>query len=481
MPEFCKHHLTEPAHWECNICNSSYCHDCILKRNGGYDGSEIHYFCPSCVRPANWVAPSNIIKPFWERLQTFFAYPFKNIFTIIFMIVIAIISAFFSDPGLLNMLATLGLFVLLMKYAFTAMGSTARGALIPPNVDLKSLSDNASQAFVPVVLTVIMVVASVFIIETAGVFIGFTCLILGFLSLPSMIMSYVAGGSILHALNPVLFIKIMFRIGWPYLMMVFFLFLFLLAPNALVFTIGKYLPTMGKHFLYSLANSYYTIIFFHLMGYVLLQFHQQIGYSVDQEEFIASFESENSGEPVEMDEATMMLSKIEFLAKEGKYDEALSYIKRESSEKITNPLLSKQYFKLLKIKNDPDIVKHSMPHLKLMISENDKSESCEVFQTCLANKTSVNLAAPSLIKLGNWLNESGKPKESISAYNKIISEQPDNHLVPMAYFRAACILNEKLDNKAKAGKIMKLLKIKYPMDDIIPLVNNYIKQIEASA
>ncbi len=396
------------------------------------------------------------------------------------MVSLAIISTLFSSPGLINILITLGLFILLMKYSFAAMGATAKGALIPPNVDLKALSENANQAFAPVILTVIMVFLGFFLVGTSGVFIGATFLILSFISLPSMIMSYMAGGSIFHALNPVLFINLMLRIGWPYLLMVFFLFLLLLAPNALVFALGTHIPVAGQRFLFSLANSYYTIIFYHLMGYVLLQFHQQIGYSVTQEDFIYSSESQGEIEPVEMDKATGILTKIEFLAKEGKYDEALSHIKKEAAGEITSPMLSKQYFKLLKLKNDPELSIHSEPHLKLMISENDKVDSCNAFLTCLANKTAINLTAPSLIKLGGWLNESGNPKESISAYNKIISEQPESNLVPMAYFRAACILYEKLDNKVKAGKIMKLLQSKYPMHDIIPLVNNYLKQIEAA-
>lgn len=480
MTEFCKHHLREPAHWECHNCNSFYCDSCIQKKPGGYSGKEIHYFCPSCSKPADWIAAANVVRPFWERLHTFFAYPFKHMPTLFFMLGIAFTAAVFSGPGFINGLVKLALFILLMKYSFTAMAATARGALIPPNVDLKSLSDDAHQAFVPAVLTGVIIFLCIVVAGKAGPAAGVLCLAFGFIALPSMIMSYMAGGSIIHALNPMLFISIMLRIGWPYLSMVFFLVLLLLAPNALGFALGRLLPAAGQNFLFSFANSYYTIIFYHLMGYVLLQFHQQIGYRIDQEDFVYKSESTSPVVPVPTDPVSGILTKIEFLAKEGKYDEALTLIKRETQGKITNPLLSRQYFKLLKLKNDPELAQHVAPHLNLVISQNDKKEACDVFLTSLTAKIDVNLPAQSLIKLAGWLNESGSYRESISVYNRIISGPTDNSLIPMAYFRAACILYEKLDNKVKADKIFRMLKAKYPMDDIIPHVDSYLRRIEAT-
>jgi tetratricopeptide (TPR) repeat protein len=483
MTVFCKHHLNEAAHWECPNCDSFYCDCCITKRQGGYGGKETFHFCPSCNRPAEWIAATNVVRPFWEMLQSFFVYPFTNMFTVIFMVGISIACAVFAGKGLLGNLALLAVFILTMKYSFAAMAATARGALVPPAVDLKSLSENAQQAFVPGFLTILIFFLCGIVGAKTGPAGAVLFLIAGFLCLPAMIMSYMAGGGIIHAVNPALFIRIITRIGGAYFSMVFFLVLLLSAPNALSYAVGRFLPPSLQTVLLTFVNCYYSIVFYHLMGYVLLQYHREIGYTVDREDFIfqPGGKSAAPAAPVRNDPASQLLERIGFLAREGKYDEALVLVKNETKGRIDSPQLSAQYYKLLKMRNDPGLKDHLEPHVKMMISANDKKEACDAFMTALSQKTDMDLPPQSLIKLAGWLNETGAHRESVSTYNRIISGKADApHLVPMAYFRAACVLYEKLNDKEKAGKIFRMLKSKYPMDDIIPHVDNYLRRIEAT-
>ena len=82
-----------------------------------------------------------------------------------------------------------------------------------------------------------------------------------------------------------------------------------------------------------------------------------------------------------------------------------------------------------------------------------------------------------LFKIGGLLNEKGKPKEAINAYNCFIKANPDNPLIPKAYFLCANILNEKLNLPQKASGILHALIKKYPDHVMIPHIKNYLRKM----
>ena len=102
---------------------------------------------------------------------------------------------------------------------------------------------------------------------------------------PSMIILLVTTGSLFHAINPVVFVGLAFRIGWAYFLMNFFLILLGSAPAYLAQYVIRFLPPDLHLMLFGFAKSFYTIVSYHLMGYVILQYHEKIGYKVDYEDF----------------------------------------------------------------------------------------------------------------------------------------------------------------------------------------------------
>jgi len=84
----------------------------------------------------------------------------------------------------------------------------------------------------------------------------------------------------------------------------------------------QYLPAGLHLLLFSFAKSYYTIISYHLMGYVILQYHEQIGYKVDYDDY--KDPSAKADEPVEDEPDAAILKEVNLLIQEGKLDEAIS-------------------------------------------------------------------------------------------------------------------------------------------------------------
>ena len=229
--------------------------------------------------------------------------------------------------------------------------------------------------------------------------------------------------------------------------------------------------------LFGFAQSFYTIISYHLMGYVILQYHEKIGYQVDYEDFLDP--TIEDYEPQTGDPDAVILSKVEPLIKEGKLDEAIELIKTMTAQQPISGLnLSERFYNLLKMrKQTADLLEHGVAHLDLLTSENQKSKAIAVFTECRTADTSFMPTASALFKLAGWLNETGKTKAAVAVYHTLAKSYPDNSLVPKAYFRIAQIFHDRLMNKDQAKKVLGLLLKKFPNHEIVPQAENFLARL----
>jgi tetratricopeptide (TPR) repeat protein len=274
-----------------------------------------------------------------------------------------------------------------------------------------------------------------------------------------------------------LFVGMAWRIGWGYLLMYFFLILIGLAEISLGSLVIVHLPKGLHQMLAMAANCYYTIMGYHLMGYVLMQYHDRIGYEVelDEKEFAAG-----GAAPVD-NEAMDLLNRVDVLIKEGNTDDAIYLIKNQAGELLSDPELSERYYNLLKVKGlAPEMLDHARAYLDILAKSNRKDKLCEVYLECASKSTEFVPSASSLFKVASALNERRRPKEALRLYNRFVKLDPHNALVPKAYFLGASIIHEKLKDPKKAAGILKGLIKKFPNHEIIPYATRSLKQIKGA-
>jgi tetratricopeptide (TPR) repeat protein len=271
-------------------------------------------------------------------------------------------------------------------------------------------------------------------------------------------------------------VRLAFRIGWAYLLMYLFLLLLAGAPAFLSQFLVPLLPERLMLGLTGFAEGFYTIISYHLMGYVILQYHDRIGYKVDYEDFM---DPEALPVAVAADPDQSILSEIEPLIQEGKLDEAIEVIKRRSNtDGIQGVNLSERYYNLLKMrKRYREMAEHGVRHLELLVDENERQKVMQVYTECSKVDPKFIASAPVLFKIGSWLNETGKTKQAVTILNRMINSYPTHPLTPKAYFRAAQIFNDRMMSAEKAKKILTALKQKYPEAEILPQVDNYLANL----
>jgi tetratricopeptide (TPR) repeat protein len=424
----------------------------------------------------DWVGVENLIAPFWNRMPRVFAYP-VSIAPLILMAVLAVATLFFSGPGLFSILMKGTLWLIVLKYSFESLKATAGGNLKPPPVNAETISNDFGQVFKQFGIYIALFIAFGWISAQVGLVVGIAFLLGALFFVPSMIMLLVTTGSLIHALNPVMFVGLTFRIGWAYLLMYFFLFLLGSAPAYLFQFLIKFLPAETHLMLYGFAESFYTIVSYHLMGYVILQYHDRIGYKVDFEDFKDPNAEEYKPKEVDPDEA--VLREVAPLIQEGKLDEAISTIQKMTLHQgIKGINLSERYYTLLKMKKrQADLLEHAVGHLDKLTEKNQKNKALAVFSECRKMDTNFLPTADALFKLAGWLNETGKTQAAVSIYNLLVKSFPQHPLVPKSYFRIAQLFHDGLMKTDKAKKILSALQMKYPQHEIMPHVDNFLARL----
>ena len=479
MKEHCMYHPTRIAHWNCPKCDQYFCPECIDKRpKAGYAKNEFMHFCPKCNVEVSWVGISNIIDPFWTRLPKIFAYPF-GAGPLILMAVVTFLSLIFSvTGGMVGALIRFAIWGVMLKYSFAALKQTASGNLRPPGITSKALSEDFEDVFKQLLLY-LFIFGVVFLATVKfGPLIGIVLALFLLVSVPAMIILLVSTNQFFAAVNPALFVPIMFRIGWGYLIMCLFL-LFLSGAPAVVFQfLFPMLPVRLSAFIAAFAENFYTLVSYHLMGYVVLQYHDKIGYAVEHQEFDDPTEKVETTEINDPEE--LVLRDVTLMVQEGNLDKAIDEIQnfQRNNGLIKNKSLADRYYELLKMKNNTDeIMRFAGIYLDLIVKENDKKAGIKVYSNCKSLDPEFEPSSSALMKIAGWVGDSGKPESSIKLLNQIIKKYPSDPVTPRAYFRAAQIFHDRMMKPDKSRQIISTLIKKYPDSDVIPMAKRYLEGI----
>ncbi len=476
MGSFCSYHPTKPAHWICPKCQARLCPSCVVEREKGSYGlkkDKIH-LCPKCFIEAEWVGASNLIEPFWNRMPAFFAYPLKPQ-PLLFNLILTLAAVFLGWVPFFNLFIGAAL----IKYAYKILLNTLYGDMRPPSYDTLVDSEDIWPVIQQWILFGILWFLGISIATSTGLIGMIFYAIAGIFLLPAMIILLATSERLGHALNPVMFIGMVVRIGWGYLLMWFLLVLLFFAPSSLIYLAAKFIPPYLLAFLIHFAQNYYTFVSYYLMGYVILQYHEQLNYDIDFDEFHdPSTATEKTAESKDPQQG--VIDQVEILVKEGRTDEAIDYIKEAVGVAgITSLVLLERFYRLLRLKKEyPDMVEQGRELVHRLINADEKEKACAVYIECASVEKSFRVKPRNLLKLANWLHEGEKIKGAVNALNKILKFYPDDVLVPKAYFQLAQIYNEKLNDALKSKKIIAALIKKFPDHDITPFARRYLEGIK---
>ena len=215
------------------------------------------------------------IVPFWNRLREISLYPTRSgALTTIIVLAVCQLVAFFP-LGFFGWIAQLLIWVALYKYAFECLRATADGRLEPPEVAV-SVEDSLgwSQIWLQVAFFALNLIGFIVFGPVGGAFMA----IFLALALPGAIMSLAMDQNLLLALNPGTWFAILARMGWPYLAVAALYFVFTVSEHTAQRLVTPLLPPIISEIVFYFIAHYVIVATFHLMGYLIYQYHEEVGY-----------------------------------------------------------------------------------------------------------------------------------------------------------------------------------------------------------
>lgn len=308
---YCQFHPNIHATYYCAPCQQHSCDNCVSETPNEQSR------CFNCDADVKSLGSGQAGKPFWRRLDATFNYALTKP-TLLFIAVLAVISAALQSlPGLwffsvgINVVIT-GFFI---KYCFCCLQNTALGDMQAPNIS-DSYQDGIKALFSLLAVIIAIGVMAFAAVALLGKNLGSLVAILLVCALPAAIITLALSESVLQAINPLRILQLMFTIGLPYGILLGLIMVMTSSIAIIGSVFGGHL-SFAASALESFASHFYGIISFHMMGYMIFQYQDRLG-------FIAR----DASQQLDRSDAQKQLAIIHQHLRQGEFQKALdAYVK----------------------------------------------------------------------------------------------------------------------------------------------------------
>ncbi|NBB92786.1 MAG: hypothetical protein GVY32_06445 [Gammaproteobacteria bacterium] len=392
------------------------------------------------------------IEPVWNVIPQFFRYPFKS--RVLPTLLFISLGSLLTMIPVLGIVAWLMLWAMLFKISYEILSSTATGQMEgPPDVTEVS----GAIMFKHIGLLLALAGGYVFVISLIGS--PLLAILLGafvLLATPAAMMTLAMTQSLMAALNPSTWLKIMRVTGMAYVLTSVFLLLMLFSQAWIEQLL---LPMVGEtFFLLNMVSwfisGYFMAASFHLMGYLLYQFHEELGI-------------EGAGPQRSTPEAREdpLIAAANERIREGRAEEAVDLIEEEIARRGVAPEVHEYYRKLLRNRADQTrLAEHGQAWIPVLLhAVEDHDRALEVAGESLEADPKFRPRAPGdVLPLVRRAHETNRHRLALHLASGFGKSQPRHPDLPEIYFRAAQSLIETGGNPEKAVRTVRQLQDRFP-------------------
>ncbi len=414
------------------------------------------------------------IEPFWNRMPRLFLYALKppaiavilgagvvsmlgvDWQSLVQMLMVAAISL---DPGVIQpsvlawpaLLFSVGaLFVL--KYGYDILSATAHGYLAPPPINAETLFDGYDLPLKHFAMLIVLGLVAVAIAHTWPQGLRFYPVLVIVIQ-PAIIITLALERSLAAAVNPAQFGRIALEIGWPYLAVVGMVLLLSSAPGTVVGFVAQNMAFTGQIFVATAAQCFFLYVSMHLMGYLIYQYHDRVGF---EPEALAGDDDDEWG-PI--------LAPLRQELDEGRYDDAADRLWTLAREYPDHSIwLRQQRHKALKLTSkERDFVDNGGKLLGQLIDQNRLRDATEIYIDLTEHDSRLRPEREKDYEpLMAMLVQRGEYRRAVRMANGFHRDFPESSSVPPLYLELARVLWEYLDQPDKARQVAQFLVEKYP-------------------
>ncbi len=397
--------------------------------------------------------------PIWQNFSQVFKYGFRSQ-PLLLVTGISVLLTLFNS-GFLGFAASVILNAMLFKYSFVVLQQTSRGNMEPPALNSQTIAGDYDLPFKFYGLILAYVFIAGYLYAHGWETLAALFVFIGLLLAPASIMVLALNESFVDALNPAILWHLVVRIGWSYLALYGLIFVLQAArSNATQLLAG------GLHWgFYYFVSGYFTILTFHIMGYILYQNHELVGQPVEEdEEETADQRFRHYQNMMEIGNVEAAIAELEQLVEE--YPDDLDAHQRLHSL----CLLEKRKDKL---------AAHANAYLQLLLRTGRNAQAAEIYLDCLSLQVScLPEDAEAYYRLAQALTRAGKHKQMVQLLNGLHKRFPRSDFVPHAYFLMARTLSESLNKDELAIRTLNFLLEHYPQHPVMADVQAYLHVLQ---
>lgn len=406
------------------------------------------------------------ITPFWNRLGAITRYPAQMaaLLTII-LFGLANLLIYLPLGSILVLLATVGMY----RYAFECLRTSADGRLEPPEF---ALSDDSGLGWKQIGLMIILLVVVALVRIKLGPKAGTLALVLAGLALPGATITLAMEESLLAALNPVRWVSIVTRIGWPYLAVAGLCLVIFASQRYAAAMAAQVLPTFVALVAVGIIANYALVVVFHLMGYLVYQYHDELGYVPD--------EPMPAGPLTPPDPDQGILDEAADLVRGGSPEDATRLLRGHLNGRGGSHAVHTQYRKLMHLTDDKEgLLRHGRAYLPMLLAQNKDREALELLKDChgldagFAPTEAADVGR--LARLAAQRGDAHLALELLSGFHQRFPKSPD---VVGNYLLAATLLHERLNKDEQARQLLLSLKQNFPDNPLMPQIEQRLAQVE---
>ncbi|WP_242634378.1 DUF4013 domain-containing protein [Marinobacter salicampi] len=410
------------------------------------------------------------VVPFWNRLSAFFRYPFHV--DPLMVIAICTFVPMLLSANLIGVLVTVLLVLALFKYTYAVIRHTADGHMKPPPLATAFSGDGFGIVILQLVVFVLMggLVFSAGLV--GGPYLALLVLAFAVLALPASIMVLAMEHSVMAAVNPMNLAVLISRIGWPYFLLYGYVILLTLASGAAQeFALNHFAPWLAQP-LAGFLNSTFTLILFHMLGYLLFQYQEELGFASD----LQDADEQDSGH--QRDRSGRFDADLDMNLKDGNYDRVLSMLKDSLKRDPHNSHRISQLYLLLKARHDTAELCRFHPRLlSWLASRNDSDGIKELLRILEQAEPGFRLDDPELsLACAQPLYRQGEYKAVLRLLQDFHKRFPDCEQLAPAYLLVAQALANGLGLWDKATAFLSFIEKKCPQHPLHGQIAAYKEQ-----
>nr|WP_284709368.1 DUF4013 domain-containing protein [Marinobacter sediminum] len=412
------------------------------------------------------------VVPFWNRIGAFFRYPFHS--DPLIVIAICTLVPVIAPANLIGLIIGLVLALALFKYTYAVINYTAEGHLKPPPVSVAF----TGSGFDIVILQLLVFVLMGALVTTAAMLGGPILMLLALafvvLALPASIMVLAMERSVGAAVNPMNLALLISRIGSPYFLLYGYLILMVFASGAAQDFAVNHFPFWVSQPLAGFLNSTFTLILFHMLGYLLFQYQEELGFAAD-------LQDDTEGQDLsQRDRSARFDADIDMNLKDGNFDRVQTMLKEALKRDRDNSLRIGQLYQLLTARNDTTELYRYHPRLLGWLADrNDGDGMATLLGSLQRAEPEFRLEDPELsVRCARTLYHRGQFKPALRLLQDFHKRFPDSEQLAPAYLLVAQTLANGLNQWEKATAFLTFIQKRCGNHPLHEQIATYLAQAE---